>query len=116
VEKDREAAFLAARGKAIAAIAAAVGGLLDSSLYRGTVEGEWVEMVTWCDLPTAIRGSEVAQTLPEALEYFACMAEALSFTTANRCTKVQKGTDVREVLYLPGQPPPAQSTARFPEV
>jgi hypothetical protein len=63
-----------------------VGGLLDSSLYRGTVEGEWVDMLTWRDLPTAVRASEVAPTLPEASEYFACMAEVLSFT---HCTKVQ---------------------------
>lgn len=84
VAPENEAVMLAARPAAMEALRVSVGGLLESSLYRGTKDGEWIDVAIYTDLATALHAQEVAMTLPDAAKYFAYIAEVISMVHGSK--------------------------------
>jgi hypothetical protein len=70
-----EAAMLASRPAAVAAIRASCPGLLDARMFRGENDGEWIDVWFWESLAAAKSAAESAGNLPDAQTFFAFITE-----------------------------------------
>lgn len=75
VDPDAEAAMLAARPAAVAAIRRECPGLVDARLFRGEGVGTWIDVWFWERLEQAASAAQVAVELPEAAAFFAFISE-----------------------------------------
>lgn len=65
-----EAAMLASRAAAVAAIRNACPGLIEARLFRGEQDGEWIDVLFWKSLVDAKSAADQAGNLPAAQAFF----------------------------------------------
>ena len=82
VDPAREAAFLASRPAAIAALRAGVPGFL--AAYLGRIEGDrWVDVLEWESREAAVAAAEAALQIPAFADWASCIAEIETFEHAD---------------------------------
>lgn len=70
-DPGNEAAMLAARPAAVAAVRRACPGLVDARLFRGEEAGTWIDVWFWETMEQATAAAQVAMELPEPSAFFA---------------------------------------------